>query len=70
MGSGSCGKQSEVAGSDCKSGIANACTGEEGMNYCEETAKTAARILNIDSKGVLVGSTGVIGMQLPIDRGR
>ena len=50
------------------SGIANACTGEEGMNYCEETAKTAARILNIDSKGVLVGSTGVIGMQLPIDR--
>ena len=23
------------------SGIANACTGEEGMNYCEETAKTA-----------------------------
>lgn len=50
------------------SGIANACTGEEGMQYCHETAKEAARVLGIDEKGVLVGSTGVIGMKLPIDR--
>lgn len=50
------------------SGIANACTGEEGMNYCEETAKEAARVLGVDAKSVLVGSTGVIGMQLPMDR--
>lgn len=50
------------------SGIANACTGEEGMNYCEETAKEAAKILGVDSRSVLVGSTGVIGMQLPMDR--
>lgn len=50
------------------SGIANACTGEEGMNYCAETAKEAAKVLGIDEKSVLVGSTGVIGMQLPMDR--
>ena len=50
------------------SGIANACTGEEGMQYCHETAEEAARVLGIDEKGVLVGSTGVIGMKLPIDR--
>ena len=50
------------------SGIANACTGEEGMTYCRETAKEAAKILGVDEAGVLVGSTGVIGMQLPIDR--
>ena len=50
------------------SGIANACTGEEGMSYCRETAKEAAKILGVDEAGVLVGSTGVIGMQLPIDR--
>ena len=50
------------------SGIANACTGEEGMNYCEETAKEAAKVLGVDAKSVLVGSTGVIGMQLPMDR--
>ena len=50
------------------SGIANACTGEEGMRYCEETAKEAAKALGVDADGVLVGSTGVIGMQLPMDR--
>lgn len=50
------------------SGIANACTGEEGMKYCEETAKEVANVLGIDAKSVLVGSTGVIGMQLPMER--
>lgn len=50
------------------SGIANACTGDEGMSYCEKTAQAAAEVLSIDSKGVLLGSTGVIGMQLPIEK--
>lgn len=50
------------------SGIANACTGEEGMGYCKETAEAAAKALNIDEAGVLVGSTGVIGMQLPMQK--
>lgn len=50
------------------SGIANACTGAEGYGYCRETASGAAEILNIPETSVLVASTGVIGMQLPIDR--
>lgn len=50
------------------SGIANACTGEEGMGYCKETAEAASKALNIDAAGVLVGSTGVIGMQLPMQK--
>lgn len=50
------------------SGIANACTGQEGMQYCKETAEKAAEVLGVDSTGVLVGSTGVIGMQLPMER--
>lgn len=50
------------------SGIANACTGEEGMKYCKDTAEAAAKALNINADGVLVGSTGVIGMQIPIDK--
>lgn len=50
------------------SGIANACTGAEGYGYCEETAKAAERLLHIPVSSVLVASTGVIGMQLPIDR--
>ncbi|OUP03159.1 bifunctional ornithine acetyltransferase/N-acetylglutamate synthase [Drancourtella sp. An210] len=50
------------------SGIANACTGAEGMGYCEETAKAAGEALGIPSGSVVLGSTGVIGKQLPIDR--
>ncbi len=50
------------------SGIANACTGEEGFGYCRETAKAAADALNISENGVLIGSTGVIGKQLPMDK--
>lgn len=49
-------------------GIANACTGQEGFSYCEATAKKAGELLQIPADAVLVGSTGVIGMQLPIDR--
>ena len=49
-------------------GIANAGTGAEGMKLCEETAKEASRVLGIPENAVLVGSTGVIGAQLPIDR--
>lgn len=50
------------------SGIANACTGQQGYDYCLETAKAASRELSIPEGAVLVGSTGVIGMQLPMDR--
>ncbi|MGN8631120.1 bifunctional glutamate N-acetyltransferase/amino-acid acetyltransferase ArgJ [Blautia sp. HCP3S3_G3] len=52
----------------CNSGIANACTGEEGLGYCRATAKAASEALQIREDSVLVASTGVIGMQLPIDR--
>lgn len=49
-------------------GIANACTGAEGYGYCKETAKEAAEALEIPEEGVLVASTGVIGMQLPMEK--
>ena len=52
----------------CNSGIANACTGEEGFSYCRATAEAAAKALGIPEDSVLVASTGVIGMQIPIDR--
>ena len=50
------------------SGIANACTGAEGYGYCKETAEEAAKVLGVPETAVLVASTGVIGMQLPMDR--
>lgn len=49
------------------SGNANACTGEEGFKNAKIMAETLAESLNINSKEVLVTSTGVIGVQLPID---
>lgn len=50
------------------SGIANACTGSEGFGYCKDTADAAAAALGISADGVLVGSTGVIGKQITIEK--
>ena len=66
--------QQVIAGGDSvqavivNSGIANACTGAEGFGYCRDTAKAAAEALGISESGVLIGSTGVIGKQIPIDK--
>ena len=49
-------------------GIANAATGPAGMAMCEETAAFASKALNIPADHVLLGSTGVIGPGLPMDR--
>lgn len=50
------------------SGVANACTGAEGLGHCKETAKTAGEALGIPADAVLVASTGVIGAKLPMDK--
>ena len=50
------------------SGVANACTGKQGMDCCKAEAECAGRLLGIPADSVLVASTGVIGMQLPVDR--
>lgn len=50
------------------SGIANACTGKLGYEYCRETAEAAADALEISPQSVLICSTGVIGMQLPMEK--
>lgn len=50
------------------SGIANACTKDEGMEYCKQSAKKAADKLGVGEDSILLASTGVIGMQLPIEK--
>ena len=50
------------------SGIANACTGKEGFDACEATAKAVEKTLGVPYNTVAVASTGVIGMQLPVDK--
>ena len=49
------------------SGIANACTGEEGRKVCADTAAEVELLLNLPEKSVLVASTGVIGMQMNME---
>ena len=50
------------------SGNANACTGERGMRDVEQTALEAARHLGCSGNDVLVSSTGVIGVPMPMER--
>lgn len=50
------------------SGNANACTGVEGMRAAERMAAAAAGRLDVDAGEVLVLSTGVIGVPLPVEK--
>lgn len=50
------------------SGIANACTGKEGFDACEATAKAVEESLGVPFDTVAVASTGVIGAQLPVEK--
>src|SRR5947209_4260910 len=52
----------------CNSGCANACTGAKGERDARATARQAAALLGIPKQSVVVSSTGVIGVPLPIDR--
>ena len=49
------------------SGNANACTGEPGLDNAREMASLVGDQLDIEPQNVLVSSTGVIGVQLPMD---
>ena len=63
----------EATGGKCKaiivnSGNANACTGTKGLEDARMTASLAAQELGVDEKEILVSSTGVIGVYLPMDK--
>ena len=49
-------------------GIANAATGKAGMDLCEATATYTGKTFGIPASSVLLGSTGVIGPNIPLDR--
>ena len=49
-------------------GCANACTGEQGLRDAEQMAEIAAKELNCNQDDVIVASTGVIGVNLPMDK--
>ena len=60
--------QSQTRALVCNSGCANACTGERGEHDARATARQAASLLGIGTTEVIVASTGVIGVTLPMDR--
>ena len=49
-------------------GCANACTGDQGMADAREMASLTAQAVGCQPAEVLVTSTGVIGVNLPMDR--
>lgn len=50
------------------SGISNVCTGKKGIEDAYLMAELAAKELSIDKEDVLVASTGLIGVNLPMDK--
>ena len=49
-------------------GIANAATGKAGMDLCRATADFTGQVFGLPASSVLLGSTGVIGPNIPLDR--
>ncbi len=49
------------------SGNANACTGKEGLNHAKKEAQAVAKLFKITPEEVLLASTGVIGIPLPVN---
>lgn len=50
------------------SGCANACVGEKGDQDAYDMAKMASDLISCDTRDVLLGSTGVIGFRLNMDK--
>lgn len=50
------------------SGNANACTGQQGMIDAQRMAELCAELLNLKPQDVVVASTGVIGVAMPMER--
>ena len=59
-------KQAKPKGIIVNAGIANACVGDQGYKDAEEMASIAGGILGASANEILVCSTGVIGVELPM----
>ena len=61
-------KNGKISAIVCNSGIANACTGEQGLKDGWDTIKIMSEQLNVNEDEVLIFSTGVIGKNLFMER--
>ena len=57
-----------VSGVVVNSGNANACTGQQGIDDAKATAGKLGSLIGVNAENVLVCSTGVIGVNLPMDK--
>lgn len=61
-------KSNDVRAIIVNSGNANACTGPRGIQDAKAMATATASALNLKPTQVMVNSTGIIGLPMPIDR--
>lgn len=61
-------KESDIRAIIANSGNANACTGPQGIQDAKAMCKATAEALGIRMRQVQVCSTGIIGMNMPIER--
>ncbi len=61
-------KQADIRAVFANSGNANACTGAAGLKACSDIAAAYADVLDIKADNILIASTGVIGIPLPVER--
>ncbi|WP_319777371.1 bifunctional glutamate N-acetyltransferase/amino-acid acetyltransferase ArgJ [Maridesulfovibrio sp.] len=59
-----------VRGAIINAGLANACTGAEGIDDCRESLVLAGKYLGISDRDLLPASTGVIGPRFNMDKWR
>ena len=56
----------KIRGLVANSGCANCSVGEQGYLDAKETTNITAKFLNVDEEEILVASTGIIGIELPM----
>ncbi len=60
--------ENPIKGIVANSGNANACTGQQGLEDAENSAKALGELMGVNAENVLVCSTGVIGVNLDMDK--
>jgi len=60
--------KNDIKGIVVNSGNANACTGKQGLEDAKNTAEKFAELSKVNAENVIVCSTGVIGVNLPMDK--
>jgi len=63
-------KKGKASAAVVNAGCANACTGVQGLQDAKEMAAITAETLGVPAEEVIVASTGVIGVNLPMDKVR